>query len=241
MSDIRELLDILKKDIQDGRLPDPKENPKLYDRILNLLDIAKEEGVKLTIKMIADELGVNYAHLRKNLSMYRKMISAGVEKTIDIQPESVEPPRIDIGEQVEQVDEEDKYESKNEEKPVTSKVETRIIDRATQYLGKKAEELAKEEVIRIIKTGKRVIEQYEKPCLANGFQDINECIDAAFDSLFNIAPRVIEVENKYNGCLKLLSSLMKMTDPYMKIVTLIDEAAKRCEEGLVDLIIEESL
>lgn len=251
MSEIKELIDILKRDVEKhGGLPDVKENTRFYARLLNLMDMAKEEGIKLTWSDIAKELGVSNALLRKKVSEYRRQYikEQPVQQHVpQIEPEEITPP--DNTNEFVGSTHDDASVSKEEAKkelqqlkkpsPVHEKVETRLYDRAMTFLGKKAEELAKEEVLKIIEVGKDVIEKYEKQCLASGFNDIKECIDAAFTTMFEMAPKYSEIAEKYEGCLQMVSGLLRTSDKFIMLTTILDKMKDKCSSDLMEQIIDE--
>lgn len=241
--EVMALLDEIKAivDRHGGKLPGVQEAPELYSKILAFLDIAREEGVKITIKEIADRLGVSYALLRKRLHDYRKMESKpGEEPVATAAPAPVEtiPPAMAQPEEP-QTDTGGEDQITRPGEPITTRTAMRIMEAVKRHLGKKAEHLAKEEVERIIKMGVHIYESFEKQCYSNGYDDVIKCIDDAFDTLFNQLPECVELARKYDVLRELFQFVVDSSDDYKRMLMLLEEVKyKMSPEEVLELVEE---
>ncbi len=223
-------LEELKKELEEmgGKLPNERKNPEFYSRLQALIDTIKDEGIKMPLTDIADRLGVNYRTLVTRLYNFRKMELKELS-----------------GEEVEEVSKESKKKTKKEEpvevisepsgseiekpkvdEPISTRTAMKIMDAVKRHFGRKAEKLAKEEVEKIIAIGRKISDEYEKRCYSEGFQTIDECIDAAFTSLFDVMPEYYELQNRYDALKALAKQLLLTSNDYIRIKMIIDEMSK---------------
>lgn len=226
------ILEELRKEVQQsgGRLPNPRDNPQFYARLTAFLDILKEEGVKMTLSEIAERLGVGYAILRRRLSEYRKLERDELEEEAETPEPQITPPSTGPAREPVEVEvpkpREEPEKPVVEESPVTTRTAMRIMEAIKRHFGRKAEQLAKEEVDKIIAIGKKVYEDYEKTCYAYGYDDIMKCIEDAFHSLFEVMPEHLDLKSKYDALKSMVKFLMRITDPYIRAILIIEEASK---------------
>ena len=230
--EIKQGLELLAEEVrQHGGLPDPSENPRFYARLLNLLDLAKEVGVKLSISKVAEVLGVGYAPLRKRIKEYKELEMAGEDaaevEIIEPQPEP-EPPKPEPAKAggEEKPREERRSGKKRGGKAATTRTEENIHSAAVKRLSKRAEDLVKEEVEKIIEIGSMIVEQYQGLCYASGFDSLEECVEAAFTALTEVYPRLKELEDRYEACKDALKVALKLSDRYLATLYLLDAASK---------------
>ena len=255
LEEILSALEDLRKEINEkygGTLPNPRAAPDFYAKLTALLDIIKEEGIELKLVEIADRLGVSYALLRKRLHEYRKLEAKSIEelespaqvstpsKETEPSPKpSVEPVEITSGDK----ETASHAEDKPSEEPTTPRTAVRIMEAVKRHFGKKAEQLAKEEVDKIIKFGKIIYEDYEKQCYASGFEDPEECIRAAFTALFQVMPEYHVLREKCDHLENTVKALLKLSHPYLGKLLMLNLVSKNLtlEErlNLVTHILEE--
>lgn len=233
------LLEELKKVIEEngGSLPSPKANPEFYARLQAFLDLAKEEGIKMTIKEVAERLGVPYATLRAYLLKYRRAEMS--EEPVKIETPTEEPVSVDVAPKPKpEKGGKKKAEVKERpESPITLRTEMRIAEAVKRYLGKKAETLTKEEVEKLIAIGKRVRESYEKLCYNYGYEDVIKCLDDAFVSLFDIVPEYEELKERYETLKSIAKELARLAEPTLAKLYIIEEASKfLMPEDILELI-----
>lgn len=222
--EVSEMLQIIVDEYNElGELPDPKENTQFYARILNLLDLAKEMGVKMSLAEISRRLGVGYAKLRRGLQEYKKMEYLG-EDAVEV--EVAPPPVEEKKEETPEKKIEEKQGKKRRGRATSKTLETRIFDSAVKKMSKRAEDIIKEEVEKVINIGKLIVEKYQVQCYGLGFDSLEECIDAAFTALVELTPRLQELEEKYEACKESLRVSLRLSNKYLALLTLLDDMSK---------------
>lgn len=216
--ELRELIDELKRRLVPGRggdltAPNPKDDPEFYRYLDLLIDTAKDQGIKLTQKDIADLLGVPYARLRQRITQWHKIkdMIEGVGA-----PETVKEAK-EVGELQARMEE---MESGIEieppgmpEKPSTQKpkhVTAQVVEDITvsqdvavavahavkRVFRKLGESVAKEEAEKMITLGVHFYKEYSRWCYSHGFKDLKECIDHVMGTYDNLVEESVMLKNR---------------------------------------------
>lgn len=244
MALLEELKNIV--DNNGGKLPNPKENPDFYAKLQAFIDFANEEGIKITLKEVAERLNVPYATLRTYLTKYRKSEtrdelpepSKPLEEPVDVEVTPTIPPALmGVEEKPEKKTPAKSTKKENPKSPVTLRTEMRIAESAKRHLGKKAEVLTKEEVEKLIGIGKHIRENYEKLCYNQGYDDVMTCIDDAFTSLFDITPEYEFLKERYEVLKTITKELIKLLDPMFQKLFIIEVASNILNpEDILELV-----
>ena len=228
--DLTKLFDMIKEYVKGkGGLPSPTVDREIWEEVDALVSALKSLNYPVSLKELADELGVSYNSFMKYYKSYQRMAESN-EKGEE-QPK-VEISRPKSSEEGKEGSEAPKGEANKVEASETTpavpqeqhvmEVTTRaeLLRRIKQKYLKNVEPLSEQHVEMIVSLGERFYENYGNQCIQNGYEKLEDCMDDAMDALFNKMPEYEYLKEQFD----------KVVDAGAKLMLKLAEYAKKAQD-----------
>jgi mRNA-degrading endonuclease RelE of RelBE toxin-antitoxin system len=226
---VRETLNYLKSIVESfGGLPTHTESPDFYAALDSLFNMLRQEGVRISLKDIAEYLGVDYVNMRKHRSLWKKETEDyGINETVQAQvpqlPDAVmSQPQQQIQHPLQNLPQPPSFKS-----ATARQVEKKIVD----VVRKKVEDVIREEAEVVFKIGKEFYARWKPKCYSSGYEDLVECMHKAVEFFFEYKDVVEMLESELETCKNSVKYLLVTQKKDVARLALIEKAKELLRES----------
>ena len=229
---VQQTLEYMKSIVEQlGDMPTPNEDPNFYEALEALMNVIKEERLKLTMKDIAEYLGIDYAKLRKNRSLHRKeKAEYGLDETPTQQPQlpdavmSEAPPKP----------------QPMPAPPVRKTPQVTALHSATMrkaektmvsLVAKKVEDVIREEADLVFNIGKEFYLMWRAKCFSIGYENLLNCLHDGMKFFFDYKDMVEMLEQELEECKTSVKYLLATQKPEIRRAILLEKAKELVKEA----------
>jgi len=228
--DLAKLFDMIKAYVNEkGGLPSPTADREIWEEVDALVSALKSLNYPVSLKELADELGVSYSSFMKYYKAY--------QRTLESNEKEEELPKVEVSKPKPSEESKEESEANNsgsnkaeasgstpavpqEQRVFETTTKAEILRRIRQKFIRTAEPLTEQHVEMLVGLGERFYENYGNQCIQNGYEKLEDCMDDAMDALFNKMPEYEYLKEQFD----------KLADAGAKLLLKLAEYAKRVQD-----------
>jgi len=252
--DLTKLFDMIKAYVKEkGGLPSPAVDREIWEEVDALVSALKSLNYPVSLKELADELGVSYNSFMKYYKSYQRMAESNEKGEEQPKVEISRPKSSEEGKEGSEAPkgEANKVEASEttpavpqERQALEVSTKAELLRRIRQKYIRKAEPLSEQHVEMIVSLGTRFYENYGNQCIQNGYEKLEDCMDDAMDALFNKMPEYEYLKEQFDKVVDAGAKLMLKLAEYAKKAQDLELIEKiltgEIDEELENMTVEES-
>ncbi|MFP3265642.1 MAG: hypothetical protein RXO54_07400, partial [Acidilobus sp.] len=184
--DLTKLFDMIKAYVKEkGGLPSPAVDREIWEEVDALVSALKSLNYPVSLKELADELGVSYNSFMKYYKSYQRMAESNEKGEEQPKVEISRPKSSEEGKEGSEAPkgEANKVEASEttpavpqERQALEVSTKAELLRRIRQKYIRKAEPLSEQHVEMIVSLGTRFYENYGNQCIQNGYEKLEDCM-----------------------------------------------------------------
>ena len=226
----QQTLDYLKSVVEErGDIPSVNEDPSFYEALMVLWETLKSEKARISLKDLAEYLGIDYQKLRKYKSIYRKEREEyGLDEVIKSEsslPDAVPAP------QPTRPQPPSRPQKLGSEYSLRGATLRQVEKNMVKTISKKVEDVIREEADLVFRLGKEFYTMWRAKCFSAGYDNLVNCMHDAANFFFEYKDMVEVLESELESCKNSVKYLLMLQKPEIRRALILEKAKKLIAEA----------